>query len=218
MADFFSRFRKEPKATNPLDVWLALGADEDQVWSTLEYGPPLADVMSRISSVPHDFFDPAVDLVALAGDVLGRPLSGDHVDLLVKAAAAGETRRGAAVVLWVWASEDVLAPLRPPLSRARATRMVAALAFRLAPVVDPSEWLVLAERREEAARLLLLWSGQLPAGEDALTARSLWDRHDSLRRNAALAATLGDHQHRLEVMRKLREKHAAEAAARYSHE
>ena len=218
MADFLSRFRNEKRATAPLDVWLSLGADEDQVWSTLDHGPPLADVMSRISSVPHDFFAPEVDLVALAGDVIGAPLSADHVDLLTKSAAAGETRRAAAVVLWVWASEDVLAPLRPPLSRARATRMVGALAFRLAPVVDPAEWLVIAERREEAARLLLLWSGQLPAGEDAVTARSLWDRHDSLRKNAALAATLGDHQHRLEVMRKLREKHAAEAAARYSHE
>jgi len=218
MADFLSRFRHQPRAEKPLDVWLALGADEDQVWSTLDDGPPLAEVMSRISSVPHDFFDPAVDLVALAGDILGAPLSTDHVELLTTSAKAGETRRGAAVVLWVWASENVVAPLRPPLSRARATRMVGALAFRLAPVVDPAEWLVIAERREEAARLLLLWSGQLPAGEDAVTARSLWDRHDSLRQNAALAATLGDHQHRLEVMRKLREKHAAEAAARYSHE
>jgi len=218
MADFLSRFRNEERATNPLDVWLALGADEDQVWSTLDQGPPLADVMSRISSVPHDFFAPELDLVALAGDVLGAPLSADHVDILTKAGEAGETRRGAAVVLWVWASEDVLSPLRPPLSRARVTRMVGALAFRLAPVVDPAEWLVIAERREEAARLLLLWSGQLPAGEDTVTARSLWDRHDSLRKNAALAATLGDHQHRLEVMRKLRAKHAAEAAARYSHE
>jgi len=66
--------------------------------------------------------------------------------------------------------------------------------------------------------MFLCWSGHLPAGEDEAAARSLLSMRDSLLQNAALAQTLADHEHRLEVTRRLQAARAREAAARYSHE
>ena len=200
-----------------IDEWLALGFDENTVWDSMQPGPPLGELTARLSSVPRDFLDPRVSLRALAGDVLGFAF-GPLLSVLLTAQPNDARRRGAALALWLWASQDVVGPLEPSLQTNWAERAIAALALRLAPVVDPAEWLVRDRNREEAARLFLLWCGQLPAGEDMQTARALWHRHDSIRRNAALTAALQEHQHRLEVTQALAAKRAAEAAARYTHE
>jgi hypothetical protein len=213
-----------------IDRWLARGEDETAVWQSLEPGPSVDAVSTRLSSVPGDFLLPDVDLIALAGDVLGQealdtraPTTGSVAtsslrEVLEQANGADESRPAAAIALWVWASEDVVAAFRPPLPRAAAARAIAALAFRLAPAVPVNDWLVDAERREEAARLLLLWAGALPSGEDVDTARARWERLDSLAHDSAMRAMLEEQRHRLEVQRVLREKRAAEAAARYTHE
>jgi hypothetical protein len=200
-----------------LDDWLALGLDENAIWESLQPGPSIAEVAARLSSVPRDFLDARVSLRALAGDVLG------HVDepmlsVLTTAQRGDASRRGAALALWLWSSQDLVGPFEPVLSSAWATRAIAALALRLAPVVDPADWLVDSRNREEAVRLFVLWCGQLPAGQSATTARAMWQRHDSIRRNAALAGALEEHQHRLAVTQALAAKQAAEAAARYTHE
>lgn len=205
----------EPPST--IDEWLVLGYDEVAIWQALQPGPALADLASRLSSVPRDFLEPAVSLRALAGDVLGS-VDGQLLSVLITAQADDARRRGAALALWLWASSDVIAPFAPALDSTWAARAIAALALRLAPIVDPGDWLVDSRNREEAARLFLLWCGQLPAAESAETARAMWDRHDSIRRNAALAAALEEHQHRLAVTQALAAKQAAEAAARYTHE
>ncbi len=203
--------------TAGIGEWLDLGYDEVAVWGSLQPGPPIADLAARLSSVPRDFLSPRVSLRGLAGDVLGY-VDGPLLSVLVTAQLQDARRRGASLALWLWSSEDLVGPLSPPLSTASATRAIAALALRLAPIVDPAEWLVDSRTREEAVRLFLLWCGQLPAGEDAQTAGTLWQRHDSIRRNAALTAALQEHQHRLEVTQALAAKRAAEAAARYTHE
>jgi hypothetical protein len=118
----------------------------------------------------------------------------------------------------VWASEEVLGPLGVPLRREFAGRVLAALAFRLPSAVEPAAWVADAERGEEAARVLLLWGGQLPAGEDVAAARSLFDRHDSVRRAADLGAALTEHRHRMEIARRLADARAREAASRYAPE
>ena len=228
MADLFSRFRRdrEKAASAPSDLtaWFALGLDAETMWTQLRPGPSAADVASRLGSAPGDFLDPRLDLVALAGDVLNAseladaPYKAGLNTLLVQAADQPTSRIGAALALWLWASEDLVEPFDPPLDRTRIGTGIAALALRLAPVVPPSDWLVDAEHREEAARLFLLWNGLLPAGEDLATARARWDRRDSLTRNAALRQMMEDQQHRLDVQRALTEKRAAEAAARYVHE
>lgn len=211
-----SRFRKSH--SSPLDAWFARNEDEEGIWGALQAGPSLDELSARISSIPRDFLDQRVSLRAAAGDLFGGQQRPELLQVLEGAQAADPSRRGAAVALWLWASEDLVGPLTPGITTGWVARAVAALAFRLAPVVDPSLWLTDSERREEAARLFLLWSGYAPAGESAITAKSLWQRHDSLRRNAAMAAMLADHQHRVEVTEALRQKAAMEAAARYTHE
>lgn len=203
---------------SPLSTWFARGEDEEGIWGTLVPGPSAAEIGTRISTIPRDFLDERASLVAIAGDLFDSAPPPGLTDVLRSASAAPATRAGAAVALWVWSSTSLVAPFESALSTESAARAAAALAFRLAPVVDPSIWLVDAARREEASRLFLLWSGHLPAGEDATTARSMWERCDSLRRDAALQAMLADHQHRVEVTTALRAKEAAEAAARYVHE
>ena len=211
-----SRFRKS--RSSPLDAWFARGEDEEAVWTRLLEGPSLDELSARLSSIPRDFLDPRVSLRAVAGDLYGGQLRPDVTAVLEQAQAAEPSHRGAAIALWLWASEELVGPLGSGITTGWAARTIAALAFRLAPMVDPGEWLTDAARREEAARLFLLWCGYLPAGEDAAVARSLWERHDSLRRNAAMQAMLADHQHRVEVTAELRKKAAMEAAARYTHE
>jgi hypothetical protein len=206
-------------AKPPADIgeWLALDFDESAIWNSLEPGPPLAELAARLSSAPRDFLDPRVSLRALAGDVFGYVDEPMH-SVLITAQLTDASRRGAALALWLWASEELVGPLAPPLSATWATRAIAAVALRLSPMVDPADWLVDSRNREEAVRLFLLWCGQLPAGEDVTTAQTMWQRHDSIRRNAALAAALQEHQHRIEVTQALAAQQAAEAAARYTHE
>ncbi|WP_245981416.1 phosphohydrolase [Frondihabitans australicus] len=240
MADFFSRFRRGSQAataeTDVLDRWIRRGDDEVAAWDSARPGPAVDDISARISSVPKVFLDDAVDLVALAGDVFddlyrlstagGPPaerrsgVGAQLVETLADIASSGvpSARQAAAIGLWVYASTDEIGPITPPLSPFWAPRVIAALAWRLSSVVPPSEWVSDAERRDEAARVVLLWSGCLPAGEDLETARSLFAMRDSLQRNQAMAAALAEQRHRLEVKRKLEEARAREAAARPSME
>ena len=211
-----SRFRKA--RTSPLDPWFAREEDEEAVWIRLLPGPSLDELGARLSSIPRDFLDPRVSLRAIAGDLYGGQPRPEITAVLEQAQPVDASRRGAAIALWLWASEEIVGPLEPGITTGWAPRAIAALAFRLAPVVDPAEWLTDAARREEAARLFLLWCSYLPAGETAAVAKSLWERHDSLRRDAAMQAMLADHQHRVEVTAALRKKAAMEAAARYTHE
>jgi hypothetical protein len=198
---------------DPLARWAQVAGDEDAVWATAVPGPSVDAIAARLSSIPRPFLDDRVSLPALCGDVLGLQsvaaleFSGDPV-----------VRAGTAMGLWLVASEELVAPFGPALLAVNAPRAVDALGMRLAPVADPARWLVEDERREEAVRLFLLWSGMLPAGEDRRTARSLLEARDSLRRNAALAEAYAEHRHRAEVARRLAEAKAKEAAARYSHE
>jgi hypothetical protein len=222
VADLFGRFRKTPadtaSATGPLDAWLARSEDEESIWRDLVPGPPIDALSSRLSTMPGAFFDEVTDVVALAGDLELAAADPTIADILAQAATSLSGRRAAAAALWLWASEDVVESFEPTLRRDHAGRALAALVWRLAPVIDPTDWLIDAQRREETVRLFLLWSGQLPAGEDVPTARALWDRIDSLKRNSALQTALADHQHRLAVLAQLQANAAAEAAARYTHE
>ncbi|MEP6842002.1 MAG: phosphohydrolase [Pseudolysinimonas sp.] len=223
MADLFSRFRRDRDATASksadLSRWFSLGLDPETMWSQLRPGPSATEVASRLGSAPSDFLDPQVDISALAGDVLG-PTSQDPLLTTVLSLAEGDAacRAGAALALWLAASQDLVEPFDPPIVAGSSATGIAALALRLAPVVPPEQWLVNAEHREEAARLFLLWNGLQPSGEDLATARSRWDRRDSLVRDAALRQMMEDQQHRLDVQRALDDKRAVEAAARYSHE
>lgn len=200
------------EADDLLSAWSAIAPPEGTAWASARPGPGVDEIAARLSSVPRPFLDDDVSLRALAGDVLGRPLASvDHAD-------DERVRTGAAIGLWVVASEDLVQPFAPSLAGGDVTRAIDALALRLAPVVDPRDWLADAERREEAARTFLLWAGFLPAGEDRETARALLDARDSLRRNAALAEAYAAYRHREEIARRLAEARAREAAARYSSE
>lgn len=223
--DRASSNNRAESAEQLLQRWLDRGDDVDIVWGQTAPGPSVDAVASRISSVPKSFLDDRVALVALAGDILGADrgrtvASTEIVQVLtdVTLARSSAARRGAAIALWIWASEDLFGALSPRLVTTHASRTLAALALRLAAVVDPAEWISDAERRDEAARTFLLWSGQLPATEDRATARSLLDMRDSLQHNGALAAAAAEHAHRLEVTRALNDARAREAAARYTHE
>lgn len=207
-------FRRCSVAENEaLVAWFGTGAREDAEWAVARQGPSLADVEARLSAVPSPFLDANVDVVALARDA-------GIVDPLRCASHAGaiEVRRGAALGVWLIASEEFVAPLVPSLSAGKAARMIDALALRLAPASDPLTWLAEGERREEAARCALLWCGYLPAGENPATARSLWQGLDSLSRNAALAKVQEEEQHRQAIAKKLVEARSREASARYSRE
>lgn len=214
-----------------LELWFAREADVDASWGHCVPGPGVDEIATRLSLVPPAFLADSVAILPLAEHILdveyGSPArSADAVRARqvlatveqVRASGSSAARRGAALVLWLWASDDLHGPLSVPLNAAWPDRAVAALAFRLAAVIDPAAWISDADRREEAARQFLFWSGNVPAGEDEATARSILAMRDSLQQNAALAQTLVDHEHRLEVSRRLREAQAREAAARYSSE
>lgn len=201
----------DPKAL--LGVWLATGADENAAWSAAVPGPAIADVASRLSAVPSPFLATGVDVMALARDV------GVTAPLACEPYLGTElVARGAAFGVWLIASEALEVPLSPPIAEGATARMIDALALRLAPASEPITWLSDGERRDEAARFALLWSGYLPAGEDAVKARSLWAAVDSLVRNEALAKFNEEEQHRRAIANQLAAAKAREATARYSRE
>jgi hypothetical protein len=214
-----------------LDVWFAREQDDVIVWRTCLPGASTAEIATRLSMTPAAFLADDVDVLQLAENILEMeygapgttPPDRRRQEILritdqVRATRSGAARRGAALVLWLWASDDLNGPLSVPLSPVWYGRALAALSFRLAAVVDPAEWVRDADRRDEAARTFLLWSGHLPAGEDEATARSILSMRDSLQQNAALTQTMTDHEHRLQVTKRLQEARAREAAARYSNE
>jgi hypothetical protein len=218
VADIFGDRRATNDPAGALANWFGENLDEEAVWSDLREGPSADEVAARLGTAPQSFLSDSVDLLALAGDVFD--------DVRVAASAAERvtlrgTRQsclGAALGLWLFASQELVGPFTVPLQDGFAARAVLALAFRLAPLVDPGRWLTDSERRDEAARTFLLWNGFLPRGEDHVQARSIYEMRDSIRRQGALAQALADHAHRMEVQRRLAEAKAEEAAARYSHE
>jgi hypothetical protein len=214
-----------------LELWFARGHDDLVVWRQCSPGPSVDEIATRLSLVPPAFLAEDVAILPLAEHILDvaygdRPASPAErraqlvlrVVEQVRDTGSTAARRGAALALWIWASDDLHGPLSVALTDVSRDRSVAALAFRLAAVVDPAEWVSDADRRDEAARQFLFWSGHLPAGEDEVTARSILAMRDSVQQNAALAQALADHEHRLEVTRRLQAARAREASARYSSE
>lgn len=195
-----------------LAAWSERSGGEAEAWARVRPGPSLESVAARISRVPQEFLDERVSLRALAGDILGVPIAA------VRFADDARVRRGAAIGLWLVASEGLIEPFAPALSTGQTALAIDALALRVAPVASPSEWTSDDERRTEAARTFLLWCGFLPAGEDSATAASLLAACDSLARDRALAEAYEGHRHRADIARKLDEARRKEAAARYSSE
>jgi hypothetical protein len=196
-----------------MKAWGDAVGDSSDYWAPALPGPALEVITTRLTAIPKPFLDTEVDIAALAGDLqLGGSLRClDWVELEPVAT-------GAAVGLWLIASEELHTPMQPMLSAIAPARMVDALAMWLAPVSDPMLWLTNAQRREEAARGALLWAGYLPAGEDATTARSLWASLDSGARNTLIAQARESERHREEVRKRLADAAAKESAARYSRE
>ena len=203
----------EPTSQGALLAWADRGGDVAVAWAIAQPGPPLDEVMARLTTTPRAFLDDRLSVRALAGDVLG-----DGALACLPFEDEAHVRTGAALALWLVASEDLIEPFSPRLRRERLGLAVDALAMRLAPLAEPLGWLSDDERREEAARTFLLWAGHVPAGEDADTARALLAGRDSLQRHRALAEAYEEHQHRAAVARRRAEARAKEAAARYSHE
>ncbi|AZG46458.1 phosphohydrolase [Gordonia insulae] len=217
-------------ATDPenlLRLWAECGYDAEQVWAEIGRGddrvrgPEVNELTARLSTVPGWFLTDPIRVRALAGDVLG---DGDNrrdvgeIARLTDELDDPAARTMAGLCLWLWASEEVIGPYSRALRRDLCGRALAAFAFRLAAVVPARDLIGLAERREEAARTFLLWSGQRPGSEDMVTAHSLLDARDSLTRNAYLAEALVQQEHRLAVARRLAEARAREATARYGAE
>lgn len=195
-----------------LEAWSERSGGEAEAWGRARPGPALEAIASRLSAVPHSFLDDRISVRALAGDILGSSLACVAFD------DDPRVRQGAAIALWVVASEELVEPFAVSLRSGSPALAVDALALRLAPIADPALWISDDERRTEAARTFLLWSGFLPAGEDASTATSLLAAVDSLARDKALADAYEGHRHRAEIARKLQEARRKEAAARYSSE
>ena len=198
-----------------LNLWAGRAPQEAGQWESLIPGPSIGAVAERLSAVPRPFLEPEVVVRALAGDVLWPDSADGMVAATVDHAAV---RRGAAIALWLFAAEEAIGSLDPPLARTSAALAVDALALRVASVADPVAWLSDPDRREEAARTFLLWNGQLPAGEDARAAREALAARDSLQFNAALAQTFAEQQHRAVLVRALEDARAREAASRYTRE
>ena len=111
-----------------LAAWSTRSGGEAEAWARARPGPSVEAIATRISRVPQAFLDERVSLVALAGDILGAPLS---------AAAFEEDARvrpGAAVGLWLVASVRRVEPYPPALAGARTAVAVGALPRRLGPV------------------------------------------------------------------------------------
>lgn len=199
-----------------LKRWSAIAPVEDTQWQQLVTGPSVVELGARLSAVPSQFLDDRISLHALANDILGRQWALQLT--AIRFADHSPVRRGVAIGLWLFASESVLAPLKHRLSTHQPTVPLDAFGLRLAPIVDPAQWLSDAQRREEAVRTFLLWNGQLPQGETPQLARAALAARDSLRFNQALAASFAEHRHRDELRRRLEDARAREAAARYARE
>lgn len=212
MAEAERAEREQTSTEELLAAWSERSGGEREAWTRARPGPALDAIAARLSAVPQMFLDDRVSVRALSGDVLGM------MPDCVRFADDERVRRGAAIALWIVASEELVEPFSAPVGGGAAALAVDALALRLAPVSDPLSWISDDERRIEAVRTFLLWRGYLPEGEDAQTASSLLAAVDSLARDTALADAYEGHRHRAEIARKLQEARRKEAAARYSSE
>lgn len=200
-----------------------VGTEDDMHIVTVPYaGLTVAAVMSRIAAAPREVFDPRVDIDALRRQTL--PGSASYPRWISTNPDDTPDQHVAVVLtLWLRGSEELLGPIGGgrgdrPITADRWARAAATMRARVAPFSPPATWLIDAERREEAARWLLLGLGVLPDGESRETARARLDALDSLRHGEAGAAARAEYEHRLEVARALRAQAAREAAQRYSAE
>lgn len=223
MADDPTSPATDPAAETMLAEWASGRYDVEAAWAEVArhddrvLGPSVNELTARLSTVPGWFLTDPISITALAGDVLGDNTSQRmtiQTARSIDTIGAADARTMAGLALWLWASEDVVGPYHRPLRRDRCAPALAAFGFRLASAVAPLDVISIAERREEAARTLLLWSGQRPADESPDDARSLLDARDSLARNAQLAQALADHEHRMTVAAELAAARAREAVAR----
>ena len=98
-----------------LAAWAGRAGPEDNAWETAQPGPALAIVATRMSSVPRPFLDARVSLAALAGDILSSDGATDGLTC-VGFADDERVRLGAAIGLWLIASEVLIEPFSPRLS------------------------------------------------------------------------------------------------------
>ncbi len=212
-----------------LDEWASWEWDEERAWQESADGPELAEVMARIAAVPGPFLDAALDPAALLNDLVvnlgpGRgqqPAGGNFGTVLgdiVRRHPDTATRTGIAVGLWLSGSALLAGGVDWPVSARTMLTASLALGMRLAPVVEPVLWVRDAERREEAARLYLLWSGLRPAGENIETARRILVSLDSAARTETLERAQAELDRKREVIARLADQRAREAVARYSHD
>lgn len=184
-------------------------------------GPPLEQVLQRISATPPDFFaEPRigakgdVHVLAVVRDLLAG--KGHAIDLARLAVLAGrdakqDRNRLSIALLMTWLlADDALG-----IDDAHADALLELLnddARQLASYTNARQLFEDAERREELARLALAKLGMRPAGETLAQAQDRFTSISSLERARVVAASQ-EAEARARAIREQLAKRAAEESA-----
>ncbi len=180
-------------------------------------GPPLAALTRRLAGIPADFLAPATVVPAVLADAVfmvhTAVLRAADVETVRGWCATPHSRNATAVAAWLMA-EPELAPYTRAGGPMGALAVAQAL-VGLAAEVAPARWLVVAERREEAARTALAAVDLHPLGESATEAADrLWSVSTVARRAAVRSAAAAEQRVR-DIAAALAAQRPKEAAAQY---
>lgn len=194
-------------------------------------GPSITHLTHRLGLCPQEFTEqpriadgPGVAVDAVVGDLFltwGAPLMRAK-QLSFFRASCEESRdvlRLVLVAAWLLYDEELQTTIGDPRGAAELVMLWMEEDLpALAAVVKPEKFISEPERREELSRRVLALLEMIPEGETEKAAADRLKRVDSLERQRMLAETKERVRRAEELRKKMEEKRAREAAARWNRE
>ena len=192
----------------------------------MEAGPELEWLTRRLVECPTEFLRPAgsgkgqLDVEAVVGDLLrdlGLSVVTPEDTALFADARRCPTQGQPLLMVVCWLFHDEWFRARQRFARQVQNFLSEGLAD-LAVLVRAEHFIRDPDRREELVRLALRALELVPAGEAAAAASDRLTTLSSVERKRVLDATQAARDHAEQVRKAMREKRAAESAARYARE
>lgn len=189
-------------------------------------GPPLEQLLRRLSDAPPEFYDVAsyasvasgaIDPTPLVCDLLRdmAPAAPPELDAAFLTALRGVRSELGRIAIVAWLMRDEWFLTRPDLAPGMRRLVLDRALLNLTEFVRPESWAHEPDRREELARVCLRSLGLRPRGETVAAAADRLSALDTVERTRVLRATAVAERRAREIREAMAREAALDAASRY---
>ena len=189
-----------------------------------DVGPPIEAMTHRLSECPGDFLETprrgesgVIDVGAIVCDHF-REMGVRDPSNVARTIHRFNAKRQQMISIVTWLFSDPWFRSRPEFAKFMLQLLVSEQLSELAKLVRPDLTISDPDRREELARICLRELGLRPDGESKTEATDRLTTLDSVERDRVVRKTRAAEARAREIRKKMAEKAAQEAAARYSRE